>query len=379
MKGILILNTDFGISKSIGARALPIAKNFPKRENLIIYCRDFNKYLDNKFNIIRVLPFGKFIMQSLTAIPIYISNKIDLNPIKNCIFDYFMLTKIKKLNLNEIDFIHSWDFLPKTFKYIKETNPNIMIFADVPIGFPSILKKLKKWKIYWTEKELETKNYVYNSLEYIDYFISPSDFVRDSLVNENIKENRIFVVPFGVDSNKYRPKKKKLNTINFAFSGNTNNRKGIPYLVEAFRELNLKDAKLNIYGRIYPEISKYRKKSQLNNIFFHGFTDLKKELPKNHVFVFPTLLEGSAKSVYEAMACGMPIITTRNAGSIVRNGKDGFIIETENKEAIKEKILYFYNNRKEIEKMGKNARKHVEKYTWDRYGKEINKIYNKIK
>jgi len=163
-----------------------------------------------------------------------------------------------------------------------------------------------------------------------------------------------------------------------AFAGNINNRKGIPYLIQAWKELNLKDAELNLYGRVYPEIKKYLKDAEKYNIKIHGFIDITDELPKNHIFVFPSLLEGSAKVTYEALACGLPVITTYNSGSIIRNKVEGFVIPIQNVEAIKDKILYFYNHREQIKIFGKRARKLAEKYTWEMYGKKIVNIYEKI-
>lgn len=79
--------------------------------------------------------------------------------------------------------------------------------------------------------------------------------MKKSLINEGINETKIFVVPFGVDIEKFKPiKKDYIVTFKVAFSGNVNNRKGIPYLIRAWKELNLKNAELNIYGRVYPEV-----------------------------------------------------------------------------------------------------------------------------
>jgi glycosyltransferase involved in cell wall biosynthesis len=243
-----------------------------------------------------------------------------------------------------------------------------------------VLKDLKNYNVLFKGEKTELPEYVKNSLKYIDYYIVPSDFVKKSLINEGIDETKIFVVPFGVDITKFKPVEKDYNgTFKVAFSGNVNNRKGILYLIQAWRELNLKDAELNIYGRVYPEVKKYFKNAEKYNIKIHGFvSNIYGELPKNHVYVFPSLLEGSAKSIYEALACGLPVITTKNAGSVVEDEKEGGIIPTQDIEILKEKILFFYNNRNKIEEFGKNARKKAEQYTWENYGKRVNEIYNLV-
>jgi len=218
------------------------------------------------------------------------------------------------------------------------------------------------------------------SLVYIDYFVVPSEFVKKSLIKEGVDKDKIFVVPFGVDSKKFKPiEKDYFDTFRVAFSGNVCLRKGIPFLIKAWKELKLKNAELNIYGWVYQEVKKYITDREKYNIKIHGFLkDIDKELPKNHVYVFPSILEGSAKAIYEAMACGLPVITTKNSGSIVEDGKEGFIIPTLDVKSIKEKILFFYENREEIKRFGERARKKVEKYTWERYGKNIVDIYELV-
>ncbi|MDD3175232.1 MAG: glycosyltransferase family 4 protein [Candidatus Nanoarchaeia archaeon] len=378
MKKIFILNSDFG--EQIGARASHITKHITKSE-LIIFTRSFKKNLVYKYNIKLIFPFAKLSMQVLTAMPIYIYKKFPANEIKNKLFEYFLLRKLTKTNFKEIELIHSWNFLPETYKYIKTSNSKIKIIQDVPIALPNILNKIKEFNILFKGESTKTLNFIKNSFKYVDLFIVPSQFVKDSLLLEKIPEKKIKIIPFGVDSNKFKPQKNKSKQFQVAFSGNVNNRKGIKYLIEAWKQLKDKkqlpqSAKLNLYGRVYPETKSYLKNSSKYNIFAHGHIDLIKELPKNSIYVFPSLMEGSAKSVYEAMACGLPIITTYNAGSVIQNGKEGFIIPIQDVNSIKEKILFFYNNRNEIEKFGKQARKTAEKYTWKRYTNTIiNEVY----
>ncbi|CAB3289263.1 Glycosyl transferase group 1 [Methanocaldococcus lauensis] len=381
MGGVLfLLNSDFGVKNTIGARAKPIADELIKNHNLKIICRGYDKNLKSRYNIIQIFSHADIIMKLLTAIPIYLSKRFPANKIKNNIFEHLTINKLKNIDLNEYDIVHSWEFLPRVYKYIKEKNPEIKIIQDVPMAFPNVLRNLKDYNILFTGEIPEIPDYVKQSLKYIDYYIAPSEFVKKSLINEGIDETKIFVVPFGVDIEKFKPIKKDYNgTFKVAFSGNVNNRKGISYLIQAWKELNLKNAELNIYGRVYPEVKKYFNDAEKYNIKIYGFVkNIEEELPKNHIYVFPSLLEGSAKSVYEALACGLPVITTENAGSVVEDGKEGFIIPTQDVESLKEKILFFYNNREAIKEFGKRARKKAEQYTWENYGKRVVEIYKLV-
>jgi len=96
------------------------------------------------------------------------------------------------------------------------------------------------------------------------------------------------------------------------------------------------------------------------------------------VFVFPSVDEGSAKVTYEAMACGLPVIVTPNAGSLARDGKDGFIVPIRQVEPLMEKILYFYQNRDAAVEMGAEARRYIETYTWEHYEQTLIETYKDL-
>ena len=378
MNIIFILNSDFGVRNTIGARARPIVDEVIKRGyNHYIICRGYYKGLESKYHIKQLFPFADKVMKFLTAIPIFVNKGFPAENIKNHIFEYFVIKKIK--NLEEYNIIHSWDFLPNLYRKIKKKNSKIKIVQDVPMALPRVLNERERLYL-WGKRDVEIPSYITQSLPYIDYFVVPSKFVKKSLIKEGVDRDKIFVVPFGVDINRFKPVEKDyFGTFKVAFSGNVNLRKGIPFLIKAWKELKLEDAQLNIYGIVYPEVRKYLTDREKYNIRVHGFLkDIDRELPRNHIYVFPSVLEGSAKSTYEAMACGLPVITTENSGSIVEDGREGFIIPTLDQESIKEKILFFYENRGKIREFGERARKKVERYTWEDYGRNIVDIYQVI-
>jgi len=83
----------------------------------------------------------------------------------------------------------------------------------------------------------------------------------------------------------------------------------------------------------------------------------------------------------QAMACGLPaVITTHTGGEdIVRNGVDGFIVPIRDVSALKEKILYFYENEEARRTMGASALNRVKHgFTWKDYGERMIKYYQKI-
>jgi len=79
-----------------------------------------------------------------------------------------------------------------------------------------------------------------------------------------------------------------------------------------------------------------------------------------------------------AIAAGLPVITTKNSGSVVRNGLDGFIIPVRNTEAVREKISYLFENPEIAKTMSMNALENIKHYSWQRYMDELISSYNKI-
>jgi glycosyltransferase involved in cell wall biosynthesis len=92
---------------------------------------------------------------------------------------------------------------------------------------------------------------------------------------------------------------------------------------------------------------------------------------KHDVFIFPTLLEGSSKAVYEAAASSLCIITTKESGSIIQNKKNGIIVKAKSSKAIKYAMKELVNNRKTLIKYSKNSYKESMKWTWEKYAQNI--------
>ena len=127
----------------------------------------------------------------------------------------------------------------------------------------------------------------------------------------------------------------------------------------------------------------YKKYSHCSNVNFLGFVNhdnLTKLYNESDVFIFPTLGEGYGLVVLEAMSCGLPVICSSNAGGndAIIDGYNGFVFDAGDNEDMKKKIEWFIENNNEINKMGLNARRTAEKYTWDEYYKNIINELNNI-
>ena len=158
--------------------------------------------------------------------------------------------------------------------------------------------------------------------------------------------------------------------------------KGLHYLLEAWNALNLSNAELVLvggYGDMPIELKRrYDASISRNSTIRWAGGSL---APEDHyhvsdTLVFPSLSEGFGKVTLEAMACGLPVITTENAKGIVEDGKTGFVVPIRDANALKEKIEYLYNHRDIAEQMGREARRAVEQKR--PFGEAVYEIYQEI-
>jgi len=235
--------------------------------------------------------------------------------------------------------------------------------------FPDGRRLLRRFDHWYREETVALEEF-----ELADYVFVPSHFAKETFLQYGFPEDKLVMIPRGVDINYYKPSsKKKDTTFRLVFVGMVCIRKGVQYLLEAWKRLNLIKAELLLVGSIHHEIKPILESYVgMDNIKVLGFVkDPVGLYDSASVFVFPTLDEGSAKVSYEAMACGLPVVTTPNAGSLVTDGVDGFLTPIRDVEVLKEKILFFYNNPNAAREMGYMARKHIEPFTWDRYEKTL--------
>jgi glycosyltransferase involved in cell wall biosynthesis len=91
-------------------------------------------------------------------------------------------------------------------------------------------------------------------------------------------------------------------------------------------------------------------------------------------FVFPSLHEGSALVTYEALACGLPTITTRNAGSVVRDGREGYLVPIRSPEGLAAAMEALRQDQTSRRAMGIAARRRAQAFTWRASGDALARV-----
>lgn len=224
--------------------------------------------------------------------------------------------------------------------------------------------------------KLERKS---RELELADLVVVPSEFVFNSLPDSASKKQTV-IVPFG--SPDILPKIQWTNIENkqvtaplrVLFIGSMSQRKGLADLFKAMRILNRQDIELIVMGSLQAPLEFY-KKEYANFTYLPGRShEQVLELMRScDVFCLPSIVEGRALVMQEAMSQGLPLIITPNTGGadLIIEGSTGFLVPIRSAELIASKLMWFLEHRNEISKMGKMAREHAAKYSWEKYGMRI--------
>jgi glycosyltransferase involved in cell wall biosynthesis len=205
-----------------------------------------------------------------------------------------------------------------------------------------------------------------------DLILVPSDFVRRAVLDLGADPERVKLVPYGIDES-WLHGSPTPTPGRVLFVGSVGLLKGNHYLAEASRLLARRGTPVDV--RVAGPFDASLREPSL----FHGpqylgqvpRADIKKEFLAADVFVLPTIAEGSALVTYEALACGLPVITTPNCGSVVRDGIDGFIVPVRNVEALADAIERVVSDRTLRATLSANARERAKEFTWARYGERL--------
>jgi len=188
------------------------------------------------------------------------------------------------------------------------------------------------------------------------------------------------LLPYGVDSARFTPPTVSLSDRRFRvlFVGNVSIRKGIEYLLEAWKKWPSEEAELIVAGGFDPEIGRVIRQD-LGRVRFLGnvpFDTLHALYRSVDVLVLPSLSEAFGLVVLEAMASGVPVLVTRNCGAPVRDGIDGFVVATRDPGAIAERLEVLRRDPSLRRRLGMAARERVVAgYTWQHYRRRLAAAY----
>ena len=233
----------------------------------------------------------------------------------------------------------------------------------------------------WLERTrhslLVSRQQVMEEYALADLILVLSQKAAETFRTAGLPEEKLFMLPRGTDTERFTPgaPPPKFRAL---FVGALIRRKGVHWLLEAWHRLALKDAELVLVGAVHDEIKPFLAQYASPDIKLAGFVARPEDYYReSSVHIFPSSCEGSAKVTYDAAACGIPQITTRESGDVVIDGLNGLVVPCGDVEALCAAIQRLYLSRALRNEMGRAARARiVENFTWDHYRFRLLEAYD---
>ncbi len=228
------------------------------------------------------------------------------------------------------------------------------------------IKVEPEWKRRRKELELDLATLV----------VVPCEWAGKTLrLNSTCEKKPLIKIPYGTPADVIAAKSERpAGAFTVLYAGQVGVRKGVPYLLEAWSQLGLKNARLLLAGGMRLENSFMRR--QAGSVEYIGMLprqELLELMKRADLLVFPSLADGFGMVIGEAMAAGTPVLTTNNTGGpeLITNGREGWCVPAHDVRALAERLEWAYRHRQELFEMGKLARRRAENWTWSHYGERL--------
>ncbi len=215
-----------------------------------------------------------------------------------------------------------------------------------------------------------------------DRVVVPSEYVRDTMIENGRDPASIDLLPFPIDVARFTPAAAPRNDgrLRALFVGQIGLRKGVKYILEAARRLVRPDIEIVLVGGIVDGTDWLKR---YDGLYRHVANVPYAEMPaifrSADVFVFPSLHEGSAMAVNEALASGLPAIVTPNAGAIVRDGVEGFVVPLRDAAAVADRLARLADDPVLRQRMGAAARTRAEDHDAPAYAARLSALLDRLK
>jgi glycosyltransferase involved in cell wall biosynthesis len=290
-------------------------------------------------------------------------------------------------------------FLINIFFYLKSIQPDIihvqkMSLVCLPAFFSKKILK-KPYIIYMRGSDVYHISILWKKISKLILKNSVKVIVLTEDMKRELKKiycGEILVIPNGIELDNYKNLRKQNSLVNnkkiIIFVGTLRPVKGLIYLIKAMDIIHaeIENTILMIIGdgEERKSLEEAVIKSHLEKVvIFNGKIpnkDIPKYLVQGDVFVLPSLSEGFPNVILEAMAAGLPIVSTNIHGlsEIIRNEENGYLVEPKNPQQLADKLLQILKNPIQSKKISSNNIEKVKKYSWKNVIECLEDVYLKV-
>lgn len=296
--------------------------------------------------------------------------------------------------------VYSWKAYFFSRKLVKENKFDLTLaFFGIPCGFlamllglPYVVSLRGSDVPFYNERFKILDNLFFRWLSLLIWkkarAVAANSHDLAELAKQTSRTQKINIIYNGINMEEFKPVPEVLareKTFNVLFVGRLIERKGLIYLLEAVKNLAPEYPQIRLLvvsdGPLMDEYQKYASENNIGEVvkFFgkidHG--EVAKVFQKSHVFVLPSLSEALANVTQEALASGLPIITTKTGAAEMIEG-NGLIIGKMSSREIEEALEKLMADENLRLAMAQKSRQIAEKYSWGRTAEEYMKIFGEI-
>jgi len=251
-------------------------------------------------------------------------------------------------------------------------------------------RKRRAWNFRWRNRFWHR---VYHQRMY-DQAIQTADYGvvanREAWICAELKykrePGRFWYVPNGTEERFFISRAYAEAASRLLFVGSWLDRKGVYYLADAFAIVAAKNPALRLTvagcSATEAEVKKMFRaeiRERVTVIPFVKREDMTDLYAKHEVFVFPSLVEGMPLTMLEAMATGMPVVTTNTSGmaDVVEDNVNGLLVLAGDAEALAASIETLCQSGELRARLGRAGQETMRRYTWSRIAEQIEKIFER--
>jgi glycosyltransferase involved in cell wall biosynthesis len=222
-----------------------------------------------------------------------------------------------------------------------------------------------------------------------DAFITRTNFMKSKLTKLGINENKIYVVPDGVELESIPQIKEKFSKPTICYIGRLVQYKNVDVLLKAIQivKRTIPDIQCKIIGagplrdnleKLTYQLGIKENVEFMGNVMFHE--EVFEILKKSHIFCLPSITEGFGIVILESMACGVPYICSNipTLIEVTQNGKGGMLFKQGDENDLAEKIKYLLKDKEFYTKCIDEGTNYVKQFEWKNIAKKMEEVYTEI-